>query len=158
MSPDLILARHYRQPPNRSTENLRKKQAHAIRNYINSKFSLQPEALLLVAGDFNDFEFAKKGEGKNHTVALIQEGSSDETYLTNIAFMLGQNNRYSYIYKGNSQLLDHMLLSPALLTHLVDVEINHINACYPQVLSTDKATLIRSSDHDPIKAVLNTCG
>jgi len=144
-----------RQPPNRSTEFLRKKQARAIRHFVNAKFSLQPGALLLIAGDFNDFEFAEKGEGKNHTLGLIQGNNSDETYLTNIALKVEQDNRYSYIYEGNSQLLDHKLLSPALLNYLVDVEIIHINARYPHVLSTDKTTLIRNSDHDPIKAVFD---
>ena len=144
-----------RQPPIRKTEILRKKQARAVRNYIKTKFSLKADALILVAGDFNDFEFSEKGEGKNHTLAIVQDNNANEAYLTNIALKVEQDKRYSYIYEGNSQLLDHMLLSPALLNYLIDVEIIHINASYPHGLSTNKATLIRSSDHDPIMAVFN---
>ncbi len=52
--------------------------------------------------------------------------------------------RYSYVFEGNSQALDHMLLSPALMQAAVPgtFDIVHVNAEY-----ADQVT-----DHDPLLA------
>ena len=50
---------------------------------------------------------------------------------------LPENERYSYVFDGNSQVLDHILVSKALKK--VDYDVVHINSEFAQ----------RSSDHDP---------
>jgi predicted extracellular nuclease len=45
--------------------------------------------------------------------------------------------RYSYVYEGNSQVLDHILVSPAL--RRADYDVVHVNAEFAQ----------QASDHDP---------
>ncbi|MGB5398837.1 MAG: endonuclease I, partial [Thermoanaerobaculia bacterium] len=52
-------------------------------------------------------------------------------------------DRYSFNYRGNSQLLDHVLVSRSLYEEArPEVEILHINA--------DAAFDDRASDHDPV--------
>lgn len=46
--------------------------------------------------------------------------------------------RYSYVYEGNSQVLDHILVSPNLDTR-VDYDVVHINSEFAN----------QTSDHDP---------
>jgi hypothetical protein len=52
------------QPPVRSTEARRKAQARVVRGFVNSILDVTPEALVMVAGDINDFAFGEPGEGR----------------------------------------------------------------------------------------------
>jgi hypothetical protein len=58
---------------------------------------------------------------------------------------------FTYVYDGNSQVLDHMLVSPALLNYVAAVDILHFNASFPAELGEDPTTALRSSDHDPLE-------
>ena len=51
------------------------------------------------------------------------------------------DSRYSYVYLGNSQVLDHVLVSGSLRNG-VEIDMVHVNAEFP---AADRA-----SDHDPV--------
>jgi predicted extracellular nuclease len=53
-------------PPIRVTEVQRKAQARVVRDYVNLLLGADPEALVVVAGDLNDFPFGEPGEGLDH--------------------------------------------------------------------------------------------
>ena len=61
------------------------------------------------------------------------------------------DRRYTYLYDGNSQALDHMLVSPALYDLFAAVDVLHFNASYPDGLGDDASTPLRASDHDPLE-------
>ena len=61
---------------------------------------------------------------------------------------------YSYIYQGESETLDHVLVTPSLYSHLVEVEVLHINADYPPAIPGDPSPR-RVSDHDPLVVVFS---
>ena len=50
---------------------------------------------------------------------------------------LPSNEQYSYVYEGNSQTLDHILVSPGV--RRFDYDVVHINAEFAD----------QASDHDP---------
>ena len=52
---------------------------------------------------------------------------------------LPQSERYSYVYQGNSHVLDHLLVSSALTAHVVAYAVVHVNAEFAA----------QASDHDP---------
>ena len=53
------------------------------------------------------------------------------------------STRYTYNFRGNSQVLDHVLVSNTLAESArPEIEIVHLNADWP--------ALARASDHDPI--------
>jgi len=137
-------------PPVRVTEGQRKAQARVVRDFVNSLLDADPNALVMVTGDLNDFPFGEPGEGADHPVAILQ-GSVGEVRLHNLVNREWSQERFSYVYDGNSQLLDHMLVSPALLRLLVGTDILHFNASYPASVADDPSTAIRSSDHDPVE-------
>ncbi len=139
------------QPPIRITEVQRKAQAQVVRDYVNQLFAADAEAWVIVTGDLNDFQFAEPGEGPDHPVAIL-EGFGAETPLTNLVNLEQEHQRFSYVYEGNSQVLDHMLLSPALLPYVVGHDFLHFNAAFPAVLQTDASTHLSVSDHDPFEA------
>ena len=137
-------------PPVRVTEVQRKKQAQVVRDYVNEILDVDPNALVMVAGDLNDFQFGEPGEGPDHPVAIL-EGIDEEVPLINLVNLEKEPERFTYAYDGNSQVLDHMLVSPALLDLFVGVDVLHFNASYPASLGADATTPISSSDHDPLE-------
>ena len=144
-------------PPVRSTEDQRKAQAAAVRSYVEELFSADPDALIVVAGDMNDFQFAEPGEGESHPVGILA-GPAGATHLQNVIDLIPFYSRYTYIYEGNSQVLDHMLLSPAALSALRGRSIVHFNAGYPAAFSEDASTFLRASAHDALAIRLRIGG
>jgi len=137
-------------PPERITEFQRKMQAQAVRNFVSTILDIDADALVMVTGDLNDFQFGEPGEGADHPVAIL-EGGPDEVPLTNLLNLEKEAETFTYVYDGNSQVLDHMLVSPALYNLFVAVDILHFNAGFPSDLGEDAATPLRASDHDPLE-------
>lgn len=136
--------------PVRVTEPQRKAQARVIRDFVDSLLAEDPEAMILVAGDFGDFPFAEPGEGE-HAIGII-EGGEGEVRFRNLIELEDEAERYSWIFQGNGQTLSHMLASPALAKRCVAVDFLHFNAPFPNRLSADPTTWIRASDRDPLEA------
>lgn len=114
------------QPPARSSEQQRIAQAEVLRGFVDELLEADPNANVVAAGDLNDYTFSP-------TVRTLTEGGE----LTALMSTLPAAERYSYIYEGNSQVLDHVLLSAA--PRHVDYDVVHINAEFAD----------QASDHDP---------
>jgi predicted extracellular nuclease len=139
------------QPPIRGTEAQRKAQAQAVRNFVNDVLDAEPEAKVMVAGDLNDFQFGEPGEGPDHPLAIL-EGGVGEVPLTNLVNLEKPAEAFTFLFDGNSQVLDHMLISPSLWDHFTAVDILHFNAGFPSALASVPDTTIRASDHDALEA------
>ena len=137
-------------PPIRVTEVQRKGQAEAVREFVNGIFASDPDAYVIVAGDLNDFQFGEPGEDPDHPVGIL-EGSAGEVPLTNLVNLEKEAERYTYLYDGNSQVLDHMLVSPSFLDVLMGTDILHFNAGIRASLAEDPSTPLRCSDHDAVE-------
>jgi hypothetical protein len=121
------------QPPNRSSEPRRHQQAEEVSTLVQQLLSADADAKIINLGDFNDFEFSR-------TMEILTEGGQ----LQNLILTLPPEERYTYVYDGNSQSLDHILTSPAL--NDVDYQVLHINAEFAD----------QASDHDPQIVRVNT--
>ncbi len=128
-----------RQPPLRRTEAQRLAQARELGGYAAALLANDPEALIMVLGDFNEHEFRAP-------MRLLAEDYA----LANLVGRVEESERYTYNYEGNSQVLDHILVSPALAARATGVEILHLNADFPQSR--------RSSDHDAVLATFDLSG
>jgi predicted extracellular nuclease len=138
------------QPPIRWTEiQLRHAQADYVRDLVDLMLEEEPESRIVVGGDLNDFEFGEPGEGR-HTVQRIME--SPTAPLTNVVPLVPAAERYTFIFEGNSQVLDHLLLNREMESLLRDQAIGHFNTDYPSAFGTNAAHPLRSSDHDPLVA------
>lgn len=138
------------QPPVRNSEIQRHLQAEVVRSFADIILESEPEALLAITGDFNDFEFGEPGEGEHHTLGII-EGEAGQSFMTNLVKThVPEHSRFSYLYQGNSQVLDHFLVSPELEDKVISARFAHLNAAYLDEFMEDPNVLERSSDHDPI--------
>jgi predicted extracellular nuclease len=117
------------QPPTASTETQRHAQASAVRSFVDQIQAVDPTARVLVLGDLNDYEFSQ--------TAGILVGSGTGA-LTDLPRTLPDSDRYTYDYEGNSQVLDHILLSGSL-AGAYDYDVVHVNAEFADQVS----------DHDP---------
>jgi predicted extracellular nuclease len=135
------------QPPVRSTEEQRKLQATYLREYLDQVvFAADPKAGVVVAGELNDFPFPEPGEGVDPLAILKGNGS---TRLTKLIERVPARKRYTFIFEGNSQVLDHLLLSEALLDAVESIDIAAFNANYGTLYEADISTAASSSDHNP---------
>lgn len=135
------------------TEAQRKAQAKVVRSLVNSILSHDPEALVMIAGDLNDGQLGKSSA--DCPVAIL-EGGSGEVPLTNLITMREKKeDTFTFIYDVRAQMLDHMLISPALLKLFAAVDILHFNAGFAFEFSEDTSTTRRASDHDPLEGRFN---
>ncbi|MFD4673030.1 endonuclease/exonuclease/phosphatase family protein [Lentzea sp. NPDC058450] len=114
------------QPPNRTSEVQRAKQATALKTFTEQIRAIDKGANVVLAGDLNDYQFSpalKTLTGDGNLKALIDT--------------LPVNERYSYVFEGNSQTLDHLVMSKNITRFSYDVV--HINAEFAD----------QASDHDP---------
>ncbi|MCK7621958.1 endonuclease/exonuclease/phosphatase family protein [Streptomyces sp. RS10V-4] len=114
------------QPPARTSETQRTAQAKLVNTFVKELLAKEPKARVVVAGDLNDYQFSP-------ALKTLTGGG----VLTDQVTRLPAGERYSYVYQGNSQVLDHLLTSKALAG--ADYDIVHINAEYAD----------QTSDHDP---------
>lgn len=137
-------------PSERFTEVQRKLQAKALRRWVNETLAKDPQALIVLTGDFGDFQFGEPNEGEDHPIGTL-EGLGNEVKLTNLVNLEDPAETYDYIFQGNGIVVSHMLVSPALMKYLVGTDILHINASFPDRLVEDRSTPIRASDRDPVE-------
>ena len=127
------------QPPRRTSEDQRSQQARLIADFVNKVLALDPQAGVIVLGDFNDHEFRSP-------LRVLASAR-----LENLVQRLPPEDRYTYNYQGNSQALDHILVSEGLLSRAsARVDIVHLNADLPASR--------RASDHDPVVIELRLVG
>ena len=114
------------QPPVRSSEVQRHQQATIEAGFVQQIRAIDPNANVVVLGDLNDFEFSE-------TIHILEAAGLTDLYDT-----VPLAERYSYVFEGNSQTLDHILVSGSLLNRST-LDVVHVNAEFAD----------QASDHDP---------
>jgi uncharacterized protein len=116
------------QPPVRSTEVQRHAQAQIVNDFVDDLLAADEHANVIVLGDINDFEFSE-------TVEILEGG-----VLTSLMNTLPKPERYSYVFEGNSQVLDQILVSDNILNGFAtQYDVVHVNSEFAN----------QASDHDP---------
>lgn len=116
-------------------------QARHVRELVGALLARDEGARIVVMGDFNDYD-------QSPPLLAMTEGDGR---LTNVLLQVPEAERYSYVFGGVSQLIDGLLVSPAVVEEVVAVSIQHTNADYPQAWSRDLAPArlpYRATDHD----------
>lgn len=118
------------QPVVLGSEVQRKKIAQIVHDFVADVKADNPDANIVALGDFNDFEFSD----------AMQIFKGD--LMTNMVEKVPAADRYSYVYQGNSQVLDHILVSNRLAAS-TEIDMIHVNADFTEMSG-------RASDHDPV--------
>lgn len=76
-----------------------------------------------------------------------------ESGMLHVFDRLEPDERYTYIYQGIAEVLDHILVNANLDQYVASVDILHTNADFPLQLPGDTSPL-HKSDHDPVVITL----
>jgi hypothetical protein len=107
----------------------RTQQAQVVHQFVDDLLAVDADANVVVVGDLNDFQFS----------APIQTLAGD--VLQNLIDLLPEGDRYTYLFEGNLQALDHILVSQhPLFEGDAEYDIVHTNVGFPDAVS----------DHDPV--------
>jgi hypothetical protein len=119
------------QPPTRFSEIARHGQAGVVHDFVADLLALDADANVVVLGDINDFEFSE-------TVDILEAEGALHTLVKD----LPARERYSYVFEGNSQVLDQILVGPNIRDNFLHVyDVVHVNSEF--------ADAIQASDHEP---------
>ncbi len=126
----------------RATEPRRVAQAQWNAQLVTRILEQDPNALVVVLGDLNSF-YRSPPIDKLRACRLHHVYEKVEPDIP-----------YTYIFQGESETLDHILVSDALYAHLDYVSALHTNADFPLPAPDDPRPL-HVSDHDPLIAVFD---
>ena len=118
------------------SEAQRHQQATLVRSFTSQLLGADPNASVVVLGDLNDFDFSQ--------TASILVGSGG-TALTDLPRTLPLPERYTYDFQGNCEVLDHILVSPALVSGGFAYDVVHVNSEYPDQASDHEPQVVRLS-------------
>ncbi|WP_162932519.1 Calx-beta domain-containing protein [Solimonas sp. K1W22B-7] len=132
------------QPPVNGSIDKRSGQATAVNKFVDAALALDPNARIVVLGDMNEFSFNEplhiltgaQATGPDNPIAPVLTDLADEAFPA--------EERYTYVFEGQSQTLDHLLVSDALVSGS-EIDILHINSEFDD----------QKSDHDPSLAALS---
>ena len=145
------------QPPFRLTEfesgtpedGWRHAQAQAVNDFVDEILAVDPAAHVIVLGDINDFDFSETvkiltGELRAAAGGADPDGSGPTVagtgaVMSTLFEVLDEDERYSYVFEGNSQVLDQILASNSLMALEPTYDVVHVNSEFAD----------QASDHDP---------
>lgn len=117
------------QPPTRSSETQRHLQATTVNTFVKEILAKDRNADVIALGDINDFDFSD-------TAKLLE----DDGALWSAIKSLPRRERYSYVFQGNAQVLDQILISPSIRRSCAfTYDSVHLNSEFNDQIS----------DHDP---------
>lgn len=111
-------------------------QASFVNAFIRGLLDADPTANVIALGDLNEFQFLAP------LLALAGQGAGQILFEL-AALLLPPEELFSFIFEGNAQLLDHILVTAGLLSGAL-IDIVHLNT----------GLLDFFADHDPVLASL----
>jgi uncharacterized protein len=118
------------QPPLKPEEMQRVEEARVINQQLSKIVTENSTTPIFIAGDMNDMPWSD-------TISSLAQES-----FVNTADLNTPTENYSYIFEGNAQQLDYILINKNLASELVQARFIHINSTLDQEDNI--------SDHDPL--------
>ena len=130
------------QPSTNEGEARRAGQADLVNDFVDTILAGNASANIVVAGDLNDFQTEEPLRiltGQLDWTGSATTAPAGPQVLENLSFLLPREERYSYLFEGNAQQIDHILVSNALRDG-AQFDIVHRNTLFGEV----------NSDHDAL--------
>lgn len=136
----------------------RKAQAESLATLIQTRQTANPAERIVVLGDMNAFQFndglvdsigAIKGKPAPADQVVLASSDLVNPDLVSLVDLVPPDQRYSYTFDGNAQVLDHVLINQNMLRSLNRFHYARNNADFPLTYYGDPNRPERLSDHDP---------
>ncbi|HKX83508.1 MAG TPA: hypothetical protein VJL58_04745 [Pyrinomonadaceae bacterium] len=152
----------YNDPKQMDNVRMKKKlQAEFLAKFVQERLKANTGERIALLGDFNAFQFNDgvmdvigtiKGKPAGKDEVLMASDDLLNPDLVDLVDAINVKERYSYLYDGNAQVLDHILISEAFTKSIKGFGFARINADFPEALRNDDSRVERFSDHDPAVA------
>ena len=139
----------------------RRAQAEFLANLIQSRQTNDPTEHIVSIGDYNVFQF---NDGLVDSLGIIKGSTvpADQVVLPGTDLVnpdlvdagdfVPDAEHYSYVFEGNAQEIDHILLTQNLLNRFTRLAYARVDADFPEVFRSDATRPERVSDHDGVVA------
>ncbi len=135
----------------------KKLQAEFLAKLVQERLKANPNERIALVGDFNAYQF-NDGivdmigtiKGKPAAKEEVINASEDllESDLINLVDLIKPEQKYSYIFDGNAQVLDHIIINENFKKHINGFGYARVNADFPEIYRNDATRVERFSDHD----------
>ena len=134
----------------------RHEQALRLSRFLDELQDADSALRLVVIGDFNAFEFTDgyvdvmgQVTGRPDPAGALLPATDEVSLdLTNQTLNMPPAERYSFVFDGTAQSLDHAVTSQGIDPWVRGAEHARGNADAPFAFDSDPTTALRSSDHD----------
>ncbi len=138
-----VVVNHWKSKAGDEAANLPRRvvQAQQVAALVQARLAEDANAAVVVLGDLNDYYGSAP-------VTTVQ--TAPEPDLVHLYDRLPQLSRYTYIFNGASQTLDHLLVTPALTGLIGEVQPLRISADHAAPIAPAVDNVFHASDHDPV--------
>jgi uncharacterized repeat protein (TIGR01451 family) len=149
----------------------RQEQAESLANLVQARQTTNPAERIILVGDFNAFEFndgmadvmnvlAGTPAADNQTAVPGDGADLVNPDLDNLVDTPPAGERYSYVFDGQTQNIDHAIVNATLIADTSARRLEHprINTDFRAVDRNDPNTARHLSDHDPLVAYFEVEG
>jgi predicted extracellular nuclease len=135
----------------------RRAQAEYLAGLVQGRQAADPDERIVSVGDYNVFQFNDgyvdsmgtiKGTPTPPTDVVLASGDLVDPDLANLVELAPADQRYSFSFDGNAQVLDHVLATQNLLPHFRDFAYARNDTDFPESFRNDPTRPERISDHD----------
>ena len=141
----------------------RQAQGEYVARLLAGLVQSHPGTPIVSVGDYNAFEVndgyvdllgIARGAPAPPTDVVVFSGDLLTPDFALAAGVAGTpaDQTYSYVFDGNAQSLDHVLVSPDAAASLAAFDHARLNADFPEIYRGDPTRVERTSDHDPAMA------
>jgi predicted extracellular nuclease len=132
-------------------------QAEFLANLVQARQTADPQERLVLLGDFNAYQF---NDGYVDVLGTIagQPAPADQVVqaspdlvnpdLLDVMGLLPAAQRYSYVFDGHAQIIDHMVINQAAAAFFKQIAVARNDADFPETFRNDDTRPERASDHD----------
>ena len=139
-------------------------QAEFLAKVVQERQKADPTAKIILIGDFNAYQFSDgvidvvgtiKGTPAAKDEVINPSDDLVEPNMIDLVDLINADERYSYRFDGNGQVLDHVIISDALKPYVHGFGYARVNADFPETFRSDDTRPERYSDHDAAVAYFN---
>jgi predicted extracellular nuclease len=145
----------------------RLQQAVFLADLVQARQVADPAERIILLGDFNAFEFS---DGYADVMGVLRGNAAPENQVIAYApspitrplidgseLIPAAADRYSYVFEGSAQTLDHVVLNEPMIMDAADIVVDHarINADFGVHNYGVAGNAIRVSDHDPVRVAIS---
>ena len=132
-------------------------QAEFLANLVQARQLADPTERIVLVGDFNAFQFNDGYVDMLGTIAgqpapadqvVVASPDLVDADLLDVMGMLPASQRYSYLFDGHAQIIDHVLVNQPAAALFQQIAVARNGADFPETYRNDDTRPERLSDHD----------